>query len=316
MKQFTLGLMNYHDTQNSLPAAASRIRIQDNNDECRYSPHVKILPYVEQSAYYDAINAAANAGTIRPWISNNGETEKAIPSYLCPSDGNAKNEGLNRVARTNLMYSLGDGVIQMHTTTPTKTGGRVDASERVTHRIPFAPNEWKSLASITDGTSNTIAVSEAVTMVSTSDTSIRSGGAKLSGLNTGMTLKPSLCLSIRDPLDNKKIAASYQSTAWQHTMKWTDGMPAFTGFNTVMPPNGPTCSPTGTCNAWALLTATSNHSGGVNVGYIDGSVHFVSDTVDTKGLPDHTQGPAMTGTSPLGVWGALGSINGGESVSM
>ncbi|MCL2745310.1 MAG: DUF1559 domain-containing protein, partial [Planctomycetaceae bacterium] len=57
-------------------------------------------------------------------------------------------------------------------------------------------------------------------------------------------------------------------------------------------------------------------SGGVNVGLGDGSVRFISDTINniTSGL---TAAPVIkkagAGPSEFGVWGALGSISGGES---
>jgi len=51
----------------------------------------------------------------------------------------------------------------------------------------------------------------------------------------------------------------------------------------------------------------------------DGSVHFVSDTIDSGnqqyGSQTNDREP-MSGPSPFGVWGAMGSINGGESKSM
>jgi len=47
----------------------------------------------------------------------------------------------------------------------------------------------------------------------------------------------------------------------------------------------------------AAITPTSNHPGGVNVGFADGSVRFVKDSVD------------------LTTWWALGTRAGGEVVS-
>jgi hypothetical protein len=55
----------------------------------------------------------------------------------------------------------------------------------------------------------------------------------------------------------------------------------------------------------------------------DGSVTFISDTIDCGNLssPDwqwivrNKLIPGYGGRSPYGVWGAMGSINGGESVS-
>jgi prepilin-type processing-associated H-X9-DG protein len=62
-----------------------------------------------------------------------------------------------------------------------------------------------------------------------------------------------------------------------------------------------------------IWTATSEHPGGVQVALADGSVRFVSETVDTGNLsvvaPPHNQ----TGPSPYGVWGSLGTRSGGET---
>jgi hypothetical protein len=61
-----------------------------------------------------------------------------------------------------------------------------------------------------------------------------------------------------------------------------------------------------------MFTATSNHSGGVVVGAADGSVRFISETIDI-GTGDATNRDG--GISNYGVWGAFGSRNGGESVT-
>jgi len=76
---------------------------------------------------------------------------------------------------------------------------------------------------------------------------------------------------------------------------------------------------------YAITSATSNHTGGVNAALGDGSVRFVSDSVgsgdpnaDVNGTVYPTAGSPkeFTGRSPFGVWGALGTINGGESTSL
>jgi len=54
----------------------------------------------------------------------------------------------------------------------------------------------------------------------------------------------------------------------------------------------------------------------VNVGLADGSVQFASDSVDTGGLPMTRTGIYLQGESRFGVWGAMGTPNGGESRSL
>lgn len=45
---------------------------------------------------------------------------------------------------------------------------------------------------------------------------------------------------------------------------------------------------------------------------MDGSVRFVSDTIDTGNLNDYQ---ATSGKSPYGVWGAMGTPQGGETIA-
>ena len=65
-----------------------------------------------------------------------------------------------------------------------------------------------------------------------------------------------------------------------------------------------------------MNAASSYHTGGVNVAIGDGSVQFVSDTINwSTGTMSDTVAVVTSGPSPFGVWGAMGSINGGESVN-
>ena len=105
-----------------------------------------------------------------------------------------------------------------------------------------------------------------------------------------------------------------------------------TGFQTILPPNSPNARNYGGGAGQAgwgygICSAQSNHSGGVNAAMVDGSVRFISDTIDCGDMdadPQNTSaystiqashGKEFAGKSPYGVWGALGSIEGGETTS-
>ncbi len=87
------------------------------------------------------------------------------------------------------------------------------------------------------------------------------------------------------------------------------------GFTTVLPPNAPACADGG---SWgdsytALLPPASRHPGGANLLKADGSVDFISSTIDTGNLANgETSWGSFAGESPWGVWGAMGSKAGGE----
>jgi hypothetical protein len=82
-------------------------------------------------------------------------------------------------------------------------------------------------------------------------------------------------------------------------------------FSTIAPPNTPMCLyHDGT---WGMLPPASYHTGGVGVGLFDGAVRFVSNAVDCG---NQNAAAVGQGASPYGVWGALGSPNGGEGKSL
>ncbi len=74
------------------------------------------------------------------------------------------------------------------------------------------------------------------------------------------------------------------------------------GYDHMLPPNSPACyngpEDHHIDDEVFLIPATSNHSGGVNVLMLDGSAHFVSENVDGN------------------VWRALGTRNGNETVPL
>ena len=70
-----------------------------------------------------------------------------------------------------------------------------------------------------------------------------------------------------------------------------------------------------------MISASSNHSGGVNVVMLDGSVHFISDTIDCGDLNNFMSGSSGTrddlykGPSKHGVWGAMATPKGKDTVT-
>ena len=84
-------------------------------------------------------------------------------------------------------------------------------------------------------------------------------------------------------------------------------------FNTVLPPNTALedcrTGNGGAGDGQGIWSARSRHPGGVFGALCDGSVQFFSETIDSG---DPTAPAVTSGRSPYGVWGALGTRNGGE----
>lgn len=96
---------------------------------------------------------------------------------------------------------------------------------------------------------------------------------------------------------------------YQQGRQWADGAPMYCGFTTVLPPNAPSCL--ATTSLFGIFTPSSWHPGGVLGLMADGSVRFLSETIDT-GTTTTTGVEVTTGNSQFGVWGAMGSKDGGE----
>jgi type II secretory pathway pseudopilin PulG len=294
MKQYILAMHNYHSAANSFPGIQNQCGNQN-----RYSVNLALLPYVEQNAMYEKIVAEV----ISPGA-NSATMITPLNFLLCPSDTYSKELGRG-TAKTNLVISLGDGV-----SANTSRGPFQFVKDTSTPR-------WLNMGSVTDGTSNSIAVSECVTAQGTSELSIKGGVAYMAGEldpASGGGSNPANCLNLAIDLVNKKIKSEYVASGTWRGGRHFDRLLSYTAFNTIMPPNGPSCNRFNNEDGWAFLSAQSNHTGGVNTGALDGSVHFVSDSVNVGTMPgqmDHNK----SGISPMGVWGALGTINGQESQS-
>jgi prepilin-type processing-associated H-X9-DG protein len=185
-------------------------------------------------------------------------------------------------------------------------------SDNFNSRGPFGSSGLvRRFRDVTDGLSNTVAMSERPWPMG--NYGIRtSAGEKFLGLTvvqpTVMT-SPVTCLANAvgiQVLPGAQIKARFGSL-------WTDAQVERVGFNTVLAPNSVSCTNDANVNAdstGGAMNAGSYHPGGVNVVLMDGSVRFITSSINTgnTALP-----PVAGGPSPYGIWGALGSINGGES---
>ncbi|HIQ21924.1 MAG TPA: DUF1559 domain-containing protein, partial [Planctomycetes bacterium] len=169
---------------------------------------------------------------------------------------------------------------------------------------------YVAMAEIKDGTSNTVAMSEQVVAVETNQGTIH-GDYFWGG---GFRDNPAACLAHKNGNLIEGRAARIRSRRGKW---WSGGGPTCQSFNTILPPNSIGCNEFDGEWGWAqILPPDSYHPGGVNVAMADGSVRFITDTINTGNLSAMCWGGGNRYyNSPYGVWGALGSMAGGEAVS-
>ncbi len=251
---------------------------------------VQSLIFTEQNNLYNSIN---NNTYIRSY-ENTTALGGSIRSFICPDDYAASSyeiaNPLGFVAASGLASSTfscplsfssyagcqGNGIT---TAQPTVSSGCKSADPYslsqangiITDPAPI------TMASITDGTSNTIAVVEKATA----------------------TLK-----SLASP--GSISTAPYQFQGWWFSGDFGDSL-----STTYYPPNA--ASRTALTAIYPRYwSASSFHPGGVNVLMGDGSTRFVKNTISSQSFTDDQM--SLPG-SLAGVWQALGTRNGGETVS-
>lgn len=305
LKQLGLGLHNYQDVIGRLSPGRSLIGTATNG---RFSPYIAVLSYLEQ----DGLNTLVNTfpvtygvttftqipepwhGGFEPWSAKNQPT-----LFLCPSDQKyniVRNGGT--MGCVNYTFNWGDNISY------NGDGGAMNASSP--RRGLFNWRDGRRFADITDGMSNTLAMSERVL---NSDGKASHFGDTAMDVGSSLTTNPSLCLGTLEPGTRRFLPSTSVNPYYFGTM-WGDGLAFLTGFTTTLPPNSPSCT-VGNINTDGVFPAQSRHVGGVNVLLADGSVRFVIETIDA-GNSGASADLTSSSPTPFGTWGALGTIRGGE----
>ena len=332
LKQLGLAVHNYHDTHNALPGAG-------NGPAANRTAFVILLPFFEESARYSEITShddysASNAHHNDPY-SDRTFWKGSLNILVCPSDSDVRNphtpSGHTTGARipTNYGFSEADFVMYGYGQAGnfrSPFGMQSTRDPRWVGTRNWGQGTTNSLGSITDGTSNTLILSERCAAPGDGSANVE----KIKGGVYGESFdqwneRPSACMATKGPGGNyitgRQPKGGTGSNFGYYTLQ--NGF-----FHTIIPPNGPSCSWTNgtSVGSWAaILPPTSYHTGGVNACLADGSVRFISETVEYGDLTQWfayrsssgSANPAgATGRSPFGIWGALGSMNGGESTSL
>ncbi|MBI3862513.1 MAG: DUF1559 domain-containing protein [Planctomycetia bacterium] len=290
LKQIGIALHSYLDACGVMPPG--RLVNPVNGQGHCFSAYAHLLPYLDQGPLFNQINFSANpddtAGPNGPVVAVN------LPVLLCPSD-------------THVQLQAGSGIHDY----PLNTGTTYPVSRNNPAGTPitgiFFENSKIRMADISDGSSQTVCISETVKSEPTGPTkwdgvSFTNGFVLTQGNDNGFT-GPELTDYTSQCLSSGILLQQTRGS------KWLYGAPGHSMYNHIRPPNdkkGPDCRggiphSIKTVALWNVLshnvTAHSLHAGGVQTLFCDGHIQFVNDSVN------------------LAIWQGLGSRNGKEIVS-
>jgi prepilin-type N-terminal cleavage/methylation domain-containing protein len=172
MKQLALAIQNYHDTFQRFPISFGGNNVYNNTNTGR-SWMIGILPMIEQQALYDQIRFDQPVSH----ADNTAVSRTVVPAFLCPSDGYGADGTLDTRANVNDTrainnykavaggnWNAGDhmGVIQPSGPWPNDSNGLDRGNGFICRNGDNQRNNCKKIATVTDGTSNTFFLGEAI----------------------------------------------------------------------------------------------------------------------------------------------------------
>ena len=148
LKQLGLAIHNYESTMTCLPPTAVIVRLPNNSLWTSYlGPHSRLLPYIEQGNTYNAINVNTSYGD----PANLPAVARVIPMFLCPSEPRSEpvvNASFGTIGGVNYTFCMGDWFVWAGPDGGPQT------------RSAFGVNLSRRMRDFTDGTSNTLWMSE------------------------------------------------------------------------------------------------------------------------------------------------------------
>jgi prepilin-type N-terminal cleavage/methylation domain-containing protein/prepilin-type processing-associated H-X9-DG protein len=321
LKQLGLATHNFESTNGRFPDGIGPYpTIPIPGGGTRISVQGLILPYLEQASAYATFNFQLDMNST---AENDTARCQQVATFLCPSDGKGfRSPGtrVNSLSRGNLGQSNyygnnGATASQVYNSStsvfPTSesngaTVGVFNVSLDTSAAPPTAtvpsPDYRKvtsqvTVASISDGTSNTAMFSEI--KISSISWSTAGTPANIPGDPNEAYIPSAWAV----PADNYIPPASCNGTPYNTRITYKGqqyyrgNIPELAYYNHTMTPNSRIIDCGDASFVASHMAARSYHSGGVNVGFCDGSVKFIKDSVS------------------LPTWRALGTRAGNEVVS-
>ena len=310
-RQLGLAVLNYESAHQLFPV--NQVGAGESDGMGGFGPGyyswlVPLLPFVEQNNLYSMFNLKINNGDgdgfrMSDTHPNAVAASTSVDLFLCPSGigsgsdnslvlGSASPASSNYVANSGWpSYATGfDG----ERAVPGQFNG-VIPFEHPSRDIPWHGNSRSTFSQISDGSSNTALISERLIQIGNTIDEIDNYDPRLLSRHarerteTLAWINDEVLRSHRDVFQSVFTGRSWSSgyaltaPAYEHVT----GPNSFLGHFNTSETEGD-----------VIASAGSRHPGGVNVVYVDGSTHFISDGVN------------------LEVWWALGARNDGRVVDL
>lgn len=227
---------------------------------------VTLLPHIEQDNLYDSLNF-----TVQDTIdssSNYTFIGLAINGFCCPADPFTD----QRLGPISYAGNTGDGFY-------------ADKSNGIFSSGPMGP--WNvRVADVTDGLSNTVAISEWLVWYPNASEPRRN----FYSVTADRSTIAAACGTVTEASMQRGISSNKGN-------RWLKGLWGVTMYDHGMVVNRPNCLANQPSDVFGTCAAGSLHAGGANVLFADGHVNFFKDSANSK------------------TWSSLGTRNGNEPIS-
>jgi prepilin-type N-terminal cleavage/methylation domain-containing protein/prepilin-type processing-associated H-X9-DG protein len=311
LKQLGLASHNYLSSQGVFPMQTTYPSGASQSWGWSYGWPLALAPQLEQNALFNNFNFSVGMfGNANGYTIQHGNDTLAyiqLATLICPSDAQTAKPDAP-IGVTNYVGNYG-GPGQLAGFTGTIVSGSMGWGPDTGNAGPV------SIAAIQDGTSNTALFSErliglsGITTITRSDIRFKRAVFDAPAIGGGLDAGPAAAVAFIQACQNLPGTTPSHAT-WGSGAYWFAGYPLHVVINDYLhagTPNGPACNnPQGSFSSlsWIYFVnpagsapPTSNHPGGVNIAFADGSVKFVKDSIG------------------LQTWWALGTRAGGEVVS-